>query len=120
MFHTIIIVGNLGGDPELRYMETGKAVCSFSVASSNTIKVDGETKKETTWWRVSVFGNSAEACNNHLHKGSKVLVEGRMKPDPETGCPHVYQKKDKTFGASYEVTANTVKFLTGKEEEIPF
>jgi len=117
MFHTIIIVGNLGGDPELRYMESGKAVCSFSLASSNTIKTGSESKKETIWWKVSVFGASAEACNNHLKKGAKVLVEGHMKPDAETGCPHVYQKKDGSFGASYEVTASTVKFLSAKEEE---
>ena len=74
------------------------------------------TVSETTWFRVTVWAKQAEACNEFLHKGSKVLVEGRLTPDPETGGPHIWESNGKA-GASYEVTASTVRFLSGREEQ---
>ena len=117
MYHTLIIVGNLGRDPEMRYTPSGQAVTSFSVATTSQYKSkDGEQVKETIWWRVSVWGNQAEACNQYLKKGSKVLVEGRVTPDKETGSPRVYQTKDGKSASSYEVTASTVRFLSSRNE----
>ena len=86
-FHTIIIVGNLGRDPEMRYLPSGQAVTSFSVASSRSYTNNqGEKVDETIWFRVSVFGKMAETCNQYLQKGSKVLVEGRLQAD-KNGSP---------------------------------
>jgi single-strand DNA-binding protein len=132
-FQTLIIVGNLGRDPEMRYTPSGQAVTSFSVAVSRSYNnPSGEKVDETTWFRVSAWGKQAETCNQFLHKGSKVLVEGRLIPD-KNGGPRIWTRQDGTSSASFEVTANTVRFLSAKgeggehmaeggpgEEEIPF
>ena len=130
MFHTIIVVGNLGRDPEMRYTPAGQAVTSFSVASTRKYtKADGTKVSETAWFRISVWGKQAETCNQFLSKGSKVLVEGSLIVDPETGGPKLYNKKDGNGqGASFEINGSTVRFLSSKadggsaesEEEIPF
>jgi len=116
MYQKIIIIGNLGRDPEMRYTTDGKPVTSFSVATSRKY---GE-KEETTWYRVSVWGNQAESCNQYLRKGSKVLVEGVLKADAQ-GNPRVYQKKDGTWAASFDVAAENVRFLSsrGEPEDAP-
>ena len=117
MWHTIIIVGNLGKDPEMRYTPSGQAVTSFSVASSRQYTSNnGQTVKETCWFRISAWGKQAETCNQYLKKGSKVLIEGRLVPDPVTGSPRTYTKKDGTSGASYEVSAQTIRFLSSRTE----
>jgi single-strand DNA-binding protein len=115
MFHTIIIVGNLGRDPEMRYTPSGQAVTSFSVATSrNYTGNNGQKVEETIWFRISAWGKQAEVCNTYLHKGSKVLVEGRLQPDPATHGPRTFTRNDGTTGASYEITASTVRILTPK------
>jgi single-strand DNA-binding protein len=117
MFHTIIIVGNLGRDPEMRYTPSGQAVTSLSVATNRQYTgSNGEQVKETIWFRVSVWGKMAETCNQYLRKGSKVLIEGRLTPDKNTGGPRIWQRQDGTSGASYEVMANTVRFLSSRGE----
>jgi single-strand DNA-binding protein len=113
MYAKLIIIGNLGNDPEQRFTADAKPVTSFSVATSRKYK----DTEETTWFRVTVWGKQAESCYQYLHKGSKVLVEGRLNPDT-TGSPRVYQRKDGTWGASYEVTAENVRFLTPKGEQV--
>jgi len=112
MYQKLIIIGNLGRDPEMRYTPDGKAVTSFSVATSRKYN----DKEETAWFRVSVWGKQAESCNQYLTKGSKVLVEGRLRPDSNTGAPQVFQKKDGSWGSSYEVFADTVRFLSARGE----
>jgi len=104
MFNKITVIGNLGNNPELRYTSDGKAVCSFSVATTGYNDV-------TTWIRVSVFGNQAEACNQFLTKGRQVYVEGRLSVDPNTGGPRMYTRQDGTVGTSFEMVAGQVKFL---------
>ena len=106
MYQKITLVGNLGRDPEMKYLPDGKAVTNFSMATTNY-------KKETAWFRVSVFGRSAEACNQYLAKGSKVLVDGELTYDADTGGPKVFSRQDGTAGASFEVVARDVKFLSG-------
>ena len=116
MYQTLILIGNLGKDPELHYTPSGQPVVTLSVATNRRYTTaDGQAAKESTWFRVTVWGKQAEACNEFLHKGSKVLVEGRLTPDPETGGPHVWESNGKV-GASYEVTASTVRFLSGRED----
>ncbi|HPR35429.1 MAG TPA: single-stranded DNA-binding protein [Anaerolineaceae bacterium] len=115
MYQKLIIIGNLGRDPEMRYTPDGKAVTSFSVATSRKYN----DKDETTWFRISVWGKQAESCNQYLTKGSKVLVEGRLRPDANTGAPQVFQKKDGSWGSSYEVFADTVRFLSARGEANP-
>jgi single-strand DNA-binding protein len=116
MFHTIIIVGNLGRDPEMRYTPSGQAVTNFSVATSRQYTGNnGETVKETIWFRISTWGKQAETCNQYLKKGSKVLVEGRLNPDPNGG-PRIWTAQDGTPKASFEVTASTVRFLSSRAE----
>ena len=120
MFHTIIIVGNLGKDPEMRYTPSGQAVTSFSLATNrNYTGSNGQQVKETIWFRINAWGKLAETCNNYLHKGSKVLVEGRLQADATTGGPRTFTRQDGTTSASFEVVASTIRFLstrTGDDE----
>jgi single-strand DNA-binding protein len=117
MYQQITLVGNLGGDPEMRYLPNGTAVTNFSLATNRKWKgSDGQMQEETVWWRISVFGSQAEACNQYLSKGRQVLVEGRMRPDPNTGGPRVWQRNDGGYGASYELSAQTVRFLGGRQD----
>ena len=113
MYQSITIVGHLGRDPEMRYTPKGEAVTDFSIAASRK-------KDETIWFKVSVWGAQAEACNQYLKKGSKALVIGRLLAD-ESGNPKTFQRKDGTTGSSFEVSADKVRFLDSKEEtEIRF
>jgi single-strand DNA-binding protein len=117
MYHTIIIVGNLGRDPEMRYTPGGQAVTNISVATNRQYTgSDGNTVKETIWFRVSVWGKMAEVCNQYLRKGSKVLVEGRLVPDAATGGPRLWTRQDGTAASSYEISASTVRFLSSRGE----
>jgi single-strand DNA-binding protein len=141
MYHKVIIVGNLGADPEMRYTPTGTPVTHFRMAASRVfVDAEGNRKKVTTWFRVTAWGKLAEQCNEYLQKGRLVLVEGVLVPD-ESGNPRVWVGSDGTVRASYEVRAERVKFLgprpaapeeaiaeegyealpeLGEEEEIPF
>lgn len=118
MYQKLTIVGNLGGDPEMRYTPNGQAVTNLNIATNRQYTANsGERVKETTWFRVSVWGKQAEACNQYLKKGSKVLVEGRMTADPATGGPRVWTGNDGSTRASFEVTAQTVRFLSSRSDD---
>jgi single-strand DNA-binding protein len=117
MYQTIIIVGNVGRDPEMRYTPSGQAVTSFSVATNRQYSNNnGETVKETVWFRVSAWGKQAETCNQYLKKGSKVLVEGRLTADPATGGPRIWNDKEGAPRASFEISSSTVRFLSTRNE----
>jgi single-strand DNA-binding protein len=117
MYHTIIIAGNVGKDPEMRYTPSGQAVTSFSVATNRQYTTgNGEQVKETIWFRISTWGKTAEICNQYVKKGSKVLIEGRLTPDKNTGGPRIWTKQDGSAGSSFEVTASTVRFLSSRGE----
>lgn len=118
MYQKIIVVGNLGGDPEMRYMPDGTAVTSFSVATNRrwTDRATGQPVDETTWFRVSVWGRQAETTNEYLSKGRKVLVEGQITPDRNTGGPRLWTAQDGTVRASFEIRADTVRFLGGRDD----
>jgi len=116
-YHTIIAVGNVGKEPEMRYLPSGQPVTSFSLATNRQYtNSSGQIVKETIWFRISVFGKQAESCSQYVHKGNQVLVEGRLVAD-EKGSPRIWQRQDGTSGASFEINAQTVRFLTRKEAE---
>ena len=124
MYQKIVIVGNLGSDPEMRYTPAGQAVTNFSVATNRTYNKDGQQVKETVWFRVSAWGKQAETCNQFLSKGRQVLVEGRLTSDPTTGRPRIWGDNDNPK-ADYEITAATVQFLGGHQsndgpDDVPF
>ena len=112
MYQKITLAGNLGKDPEMKFMPDGSAVTTFSMAVSEGY---GDSK-HTIWFRVSIWGKRAEVANQYLSKGSKVLVDGRLKADKKTGGPAVYKGRDGNFGSSFDVTATDFVFLSGKVE----
>ena len=132
MYQKVIIVGNLGRDPELRYTAQGTPVTNLSVATNETwTDQQGQQQKRTTWFRVTAWRRLAETCAQYLTKGSQVFVEGTLVPDPQTGGPRVWTGNDGVARASFEIRAFTVKFLGGRgavegapaieeAEEIPF
>ena len=75
----VMIIGNLGRSPEMRYTPSGRAVASFSVATSRSwVNAEGVRREETEWFNVVAWGNLAEICKQHLTKGQQVYVEGRL------------------------------------------
>jgi single-strand DNA-binding protein len=118
VYHKITIAGNLGRDPEMRFLPSGQAVTNINVAT-NRVYTDSNGQKitETIWFRVSVWGTRGETVNQYLKKGSKVLIEGRLNVDPETGGPRVFTRNDGTTGASYEITGQNVIFLSSRSED---
>ncbi len=118
MYQKIILIGNLGRDPEMRYMPDGTAVTNFSIATNRrwTDRTTGQPVDETTWFRISVWGRQAETANQYLSRGRRVLVEGTLIPDRATGGPRTYTRQDGTVGASFEVRADSIKFLGGRDD----
>ena len=76
----VILVGNLGQDPEVRYMASGEAACNFTIATSESWKdkQTGEKKEKTEWHKLACFGKLAEICGEYLKQGSKIYIEGRL------------------------------------------
>ncbi|TET42496.1 MAG: single-stranded DNA-binding protein [Dehalococcoidia bacterium] len=101
----IMLIGNVGSDPEMRYTPNGKAVTSFRMATNYRYSgPDGERKEETEWFRVNVWGKQAESCNQFLSKGKRVYVEGRLHS-------RSWEGQDGQMRTSLEVSANRVIFL---------
>ena len=115
MFQQLIIVGNLGNDPELRYTSSGTPVANFNVATSRRwTDQQGKPQEETTWFRVSAWGKQAETVNQYLRKGRQVMVVGRV-------TARAYTAANGEPRASLDVTADSVRFLGGgRPEESPF
>ena len=107
----VIVIGNLGKDPESRYTASGDAVCNFSVATTESWKdkSTGEKKEETEWHRVSVFGKLAEICGKYLKKGSQVYIEGSLKT-------RKWADKDGQERYTTEIRCNQMTMLGGKTE----
>jgi single-strand DNA-binding protein len=122
------IIGHLGKDPAMKYTPNGKTVTRMSVAANrHWTGADGQKQEETTWFVVEAWGRRAEVCNQYLHKGSKVFVEGRLKPDRNTGRPRVWEGNDGVHRADFELVAQNVIFLDSKgagggaeEDDIPY
>ena len=111
-FSKVMIIGNLGRDPEMRYTPTGRPVTQFSVAVNQSTKNQqtGEWTEETDWFRVSVFGDRAERAAEQLRKGNRVFVEGRFRT-------REYDAKDGTKRTSLEITADNVIALERKSRD---
>ncbi len=102
----VFLIGNLTRDPELRYLPSGQAVTSFTVAVNRAyVANSGEKKEETSFIRVVVWARRAEVCNEYLRKGSPVFVEGRLQS-------RTWEAQDGTKRSSIEVVANNVQFLS--------
>lgn len=115
---TGLLIGNLGADPEMRYTPNGHAVTNFRVAVNQRIPAGGDQwEVAAQWFKVTVWGKQAEACNQYLKKGSKVavLIE-RFDFDIDTGAPKLFTRQDGSTGANYEVTADTVRFLDSRPD----
>jgi single-strand DNA-binding protein len=103
----------------MRYTPAGKTVTNFRMGSNRQYKnSQGEVVKETTWLKVTTWGKLAEIVNQYCGKGSWVIVSGILRVG-ENGSPTVYELKNGGWGASYEVTANEVRILKGKENVAP-
>lgn len=110
-FNKIIIVGNLGRDPELRYTPQGTAVCSFSLATNDKRKTaSGEMQDQTTWFRVTLWDKKAEVASKFLTKGKPVYIEGRLRLDE-------YTDKDGKQRQTLEVTATEMQFIGTRGED---
>ena len=110
--NVVMLLGNLGRDPDLKYASNGNAVCNFSVAvnESWTDKGSGERKERTEWVRVTCWGKTAESAGEHLRKGSQVHVEGKLQT-------REYTDKDGNKRSVTEVVADRVTFLGARESD---
>src|SRR5512133_4362196 len=110
MVNRVILVGNLGKDPEVRYTSGGQAVASLRIATSRswTDKASGQRKEETEWHDVEVWGKQAEQCGEYLAKGRQVYIEGRLKTDKWQ------DKQTNQERSKVKVVADTVRFLGGR------
>lgn len=112
----VIYEGYLGAEPEMRYTPAGKSVTNFRMGSSRKYKnPQGEEIKETTWLKVVAWGKLGEIVNQYCGTGSQVIVTGRLRPDPNTGSPAIYDTKSGGHGAAFEVVATDVRILKSKE-----
>ena len=105
----VIIIGNLGRDPETRYMPDGGAITNISVATTDTWKdKNGEKQEKTEWHRVAFFGKLAEIAGEYLKKGSQVYVEGRLQT-------RKWQDKDGQDKYTTEIVANVMQMLGSRQ-----
>ena len=110
-FNSVILVGRLTKDPELRYAPSGKAVADIGLAINHTYSTqDGEKKEEVCFVQVVVWGKQAENCSQYLNKGSEVLVEGRLHSSS-------WETKAGEKRSKLDVTAKHVQFLGKKRDE---
>ncbi len=104
----VILVGNLGRDPELRYIPSGQAVANFTLATNDRWRdKEGNNQERTEWHRIVVWGKSAENCAQYLQKGRSVYIEGRLQT-------REWEDKDGNKRQTTETIAQTVQFLGGR------
>ena len=108
MLNKVILIGNLGRDPEVRYLPSGDAVANFSIATSENWKDrNGQRQERTEWHNISMFGRLAEIAGQYLKKGSKVYIEGRIQSRKYTG-------KDGIERTAYDIVCSEMKMLDSK------
>ena len=104
----VILVGNLGRDPELRYTQSGQAVANFTLATTERFSTrDGDRQERTEWHRIVAWGKTAELCAQYLSKGRSVYIEGRLQT-------REWEDKEGQKRRTTEITAQTVQFLGGR------
>jgi len=100
----VILIGNLGADPEMRYTADGTAVCNFRIATTEKFKDrQGTMQERTEWFKIVAWRKLAETCGQYLSKGKQVYVEGRIRNET--------WEKDGTKQYSYKIEADTIRFL---------
>ncbi len=110
MLNKIMLIGNLGRDPEMTYTPQGTPVTKFTLAVSRTSKTQtGERQDETEWFNIVAWRNLAETCFKYLHKGNKVYIEGRL-------SQRKYTDRDGNQRTAVEVIANEMEMLTPKSQ----
>ena len=110
-FNKIILVGNLGRDPELRYTAQGTPVCSFSMATNERRKDrNGEMQDQTTWFRITLWNRLAETASQYLQKGKQVYIEGRLRVEE-------YVDRDGKPRHSLEVFATDMHFIGSRGDD---
>jgi single-strand DNA-binding protein len=109
MLNKIMLIGNLGRDPEMSYTPSGKAITKFSLAVNRRTRdrESGERREETQWFNIVAWDQLAETCNSYLHKGSKVYIEGRM-------TSRRYTNKDGVEVTAWDVVAENMQMLDPK------
>jgi single-strand DNA-binding protein len=106
----VILIGNLGRDPELRYTQGGQAVANFSVATTEKFSSrDGSPQERTEWHRIVVWGKQAETCAQYLSKGRSVYIEGRLQT-------REWEDREGNKRNTTEINAQRVQFLGGPRE----
>lgn len=108
----VVLVGNLGKDPEVRFTPSGRAVCKFSLATSEVWTTDAGKQERTEWHTIVVWGKSAENCGQFLRKGRQVYVEGAIRS-------RSYDAKDGSKRYVTEIVTQRVQFLGGKPAGTP-
>ena len=105
-----MVIGNIGGDPELKYAASGSAILRFSVASNGRRRTQvGEWEDATTWCRVTILGKRAESLVEHLKKGTRVYCDGKLEARP-------WSRSDGSPEAGLEILASDVEFASGRQE----
>jgi single-strand DNA-binding protein len=107
MINKAILIGNLGANPEVRYTQTGTAVTSFNLATTETWVKDTKKEEKTEWHRIVAFGRLGEICGEYLSKGSKVYIEGRIQT-------RQWDDKDGNKRYTTEIVAREMKMLSPK------
>ena len=110
MVNKVILIGNLGADPEVRYTQNGTAVANFRIATTETWKKEGEKEELTEWHRVVAFGRLAQICGEYLSKGSKVYIEGRIQT-------RKWEDRDGNPRYTTEIMAREMKMLSPRGTE---
>ncbi len=105
-YNKVILMGNLTRDPDLRYTPGGLPVCEFSLAVTHRYRVQEESKEEVCYIDIVVFGRVGERSKEYLHRGSRVLVDGRL-------TQRRWETPEGKKRSKYEVVANTVQFIDG-------
>jgi single-strand DNA-binding protein len=124
----VMIIGHLGRDPEMRYTPSGRPVTTFSVATTRSwTSADGDRHEETEWFNVVAWGSLAEICNQYLHKGQQVYVEGRLQTrrwEDNEGNKHftteLVAKEMIMLGDRRDIANDTTDSSEGIEENFPF
>lgn len=110
MLNKVTLIGRLGKDPEMRYMPNGEAVCTFSVATSETWNDrNGNRQERTEWHYITIYRRLAEVAGQYLKKGSQVYLEGKIQSEKYTG-------KDGIERTAYKIIVNEMKMLGGKSD----
>lgn len=111
MLNKIMLIGNLGKDPEMNYTPSGTALTRFTLAVSRSYKTSsGEKRDETEWFNIVAWDKLAEICNQYLHKGSKAYIEGRV-------SQRKYTDKNGVERYSFDIVASDMQILTPKSAQ---